>query len=337
MITWSTLSDLSSSFRNAVTVTAERETHADAMRAWTFKPQTGSGQCTFVRYDEPMHVVLCNFTPYNDVDLSIDDDEWIRFNFTCRSRLQMRAGCGPSHVGIGPAWRLVVPQNLALMQEHYEANSSASWITVSITKEYAAALLGLRFAELARLVLDRLQCATDNLPVIQSFELNEAMRDIVHGLNAMPPNDPQHSLYVRAKSFELICLAMKDLNQDVLNVDGETQGEHAAISIVRDIILQNYRRPPSLEELARSAGMNRTKLNMIFRRRFGLSVFEFIREQRLQYAKMLLDSYDLPIAEVAYRSGYNHPCNFTTAYRKRFGCRPSRDAERGSETDQSER
>lgn len=326
MISWFKLSDLSSDFHNALTVTAERETCADAMRTWAFQPQIGDGECTFVRYNEPIHVVLCNFTPYNEIDLSIDDDEWIRFNFTNRSRLRMTPGDGPTHVGLRPAWRLVVPQDHTLMQEYYEENSKAHWVTISVMKDYAATLLGLHPIELERCLLDSVKRVADEPPTIQSFELNDAMRDVVHELNAISPNEKHHSLFVRAKSLELICLAMDDLRNDAVDSKDSTQGEHAAILAVRETILQNFVRPPSLEELARAAGMNRTKLNALFRRRFGLSVFEFIREQRLQHAKTLLNSESLPVAEVAYRAGYNHPCNFATAYRKRFGCPPSLDA-----------
>jgi AraC-like DNA-binding protein len=49
---------------------------------------------------------------------------------------------------------------------------------------------------------------------------------------------------------------------------------------------------------------------------------EFIRSIRLQQAKILLESAQLNISEVAYQVGFNDPAYFTRAFKKQYGRTP---------------
>lgn len=74
----------------------------------------------------------------------------------------------------------------------------------------------------------------------------------------------------------------------------------------------------TLGDVAKSVGTNRSKLASTFKTVCGVSVFEWIREQRLQAARNLLLTTDLSIQQVACEVGYDSGANFSTAYKKRF-------------------
>jgi AraC-like DNA-binding protein len=78
----------------------------------------------------------------------------------------------------------------------------------------------------------------------------------------------------------------------------------------------------SLDALARQAGTNANTLQRHFRAVYGTTVFDFVRENRLQRARKALEQEGLTVGQAALVAGYNSAANFATAYRKRFGMPP---------------
>lgn len=83
--------------------------------------------------------------------------------------------------------------------------------------------------------------------------------------------------------------------------------------------------PPSVPELARTIGLNETDLRRSFKAAFGTTIIDYLRDRRLEVARMLVRQRELSVATIAYRVGFASPANFATAYRRRFGLPPSRD------------
>jgi len=79
---------------------------------------------------------------------------------------------------------------------------------------------------------------------------------------------------------------------------------------------------PSLAELSRRAGINRTKLVTGFRTIYGTSVEAFWRDRKLQGAYDLLREGELSVGEVAFRAGYSETSSFSRAFLRRYGLAP---------------
>ena len=91
----------------------------------------------------------------------------------------------------------------------------------------------------------------------------------------------------------------------------------------RDRLLADLANSPDLIALARECGTNRTTLQQIFQAELGMSVFGYLREQRLQRARTLLVEGEHGIEVIARIVGYDHGHNFTRAFKQRFGIVPS--------------
>jgi len=78
----------------------------------------------------------------------------------------------------------------------------------------------------------------------------------------------------------------------------------------------------SLDDIAISMGTNRSKLAFLYKAVIGVSVFEWLREQRLLKAKELLLQTDLSIQEIGFEVGFENSANFSTAYKKYFNVNP---------------
>lgn len=83
--------------------------------------------------------------------------------------------------------------------------------------------------------------------------------------------------------------------------------------------------PPSSLELARQLGIGQTTLRRLFKAEFGLTMLDYLRDRRLETARVLLREGRLQVAQVAWRVGYSCPTNFSHAYKKRFGYPPARE------------
>ncbi|GLK77450.1 hypothetical protein GCM10008171_27040 [Methylopila jiangsuensis] len=85
---------------------------------------------------------------------------------------------------------------------------------------------------------------------------------------------------------------------------------------------------PTMAALARRAGVSASTLRSHYRKAFGIAPFDYVRTRRLELAQGLLRNRELSVAEVAYRVGFTDQAAFATAYRRRFGYPPSREANR---------
>ena len=99
-------------------------------------------------------------------------------------------------------------------------------------------------------------------------------------------------------------------------------GERRAICEARERLLADMRRPPTLGELAIAVGLSEKRLNAGFRSVFGATVFEVLKNERLEHARIAFISKDLLLKEIAFRVGYNHVSNFVNAFTVRYGAPP---------------
>lgn len=92
---------------------------------------------------------------------------------------------------------------------------------------------------------------------------------------------------------------------------------------VKSLLLENYQSGfPSIDSLARIALMSSTKLKSIFKKAYGMGLYEFYQKNRMHKAKEFLDSGIYSISEIGFRVGYKNMSNFSNAFKKEFGALP---------------
>jgi AraC family transcriptional regulator of adaptative response / DNA-3-methyladenine glycosylase II len=79
----------------------------------------------------------------------------------------------------------------------------------------------------------------------------------------------------------------------------------------------------SLEDLARALGVTSRHLRRTLRKELGVSPVELAQSKRIGLAKQLLHDTALPIADVAFASGFGSVRRFNALFRHRFGRPPS--------------
>ncbi|WP_198970885.1 response regulator transcription factor [Xylophilus sp. ASV27] len=86
----------------------------------------------------------------------------------------------------------------------------------------------------------------------------------------------------------------------------------------------NHIHEPSLKssDVASRMGVSMRRLNAVFETCDRVSVFEFMRQERMRRAALMLGQSTLSVADVAMEVGYSNSANFATEFRKFWGKSP---------------
>jgi AraC-like DNA-binding protein len=91
------------------------------------------------------------------------------------------------------------------------------------------------------------------------------------------------------------------------------------IQKMHDDILQHLEDHLSLEELSSTCCINEFKLKYGFKQLYATTIFGFIRRKRLEKAKRYLQHTDMPVKEVARKTGFKSLSHFSRIFKKWFG------------------
>lgn len=79
----------------------------------------------------------------------------------------------------------------------------------------------------------------------------------------------------------------------------------------------------SIAVLARESCMSRSAFFQSFKKEFGLSPLEFVQQERITKAKLIMADNNLSITDVCYQSGFNHPNYFIKLFKRHEGITPA--------------
>ncbi|MNI48691.1 Regulatory protein PchR [compost metagenome] len=131
-------------------------------------------------------------------------------------------------------------------------------------------------------------------------------------------------LYMESKALEFIALFAESDNYG--SIGGNLTLRHDDITKlkrVHELVQIHYEQPLSIRELAKQVGMNEFKLKKGFRELFGMTIFELVRQKRMEKALWYMEVEHMNVGKAAVSVGYSNVSNFTTNFRKHYGCNPS--------------
>ena len=275
----------------------------------------GSGFIQGYSFDEHLRMMILNYELKQDFAVSRKNQptNMLLFNFQHiinSTRLQAAGNLKPS-VQIttqGLDVELFIPKD-----------TFQNSITLSIDAGYLRKLIGTRIDHpLINTILE------NKRPLL--FEefvyvpLLKVVDDIVH--TKVPP--PLNDFYYRIKTLELICeLLISLVSRDEKKVYGLNIADIKTLYQVKDKLLENICKAPTIGELANFAGMSETKLKRLFNQVFGKSIFQYFQSFRMQEAARLLKE-GLAVSEVGYLLGFSNLGHFTKVFEDIIGVKPKR-------------
>lgn len=157
-------------------------------------------------------------------------------------------------------------------------------------------------------------------------KINPSMAIVLSQLYHFNLHQSIKNLYFKGKVYELLSHYFNRAEDPNAEQCPFLIDEENVIKIRRakDIVIANMAEPPGLQELADQVGINLKKLKMGFRQIYGDSVYSFLFDYKMEYARKLLDSGSYNVNEVGLRIGYSTSSHFIAAFKKKFGTTPKK-------------
>lgn len=99
--------------------------------------------------------------------------------------------------------------------------------------------------------------------------------------------------------------------------------ENSQARKINSFIEDNFSENLSLAEIAAAIGMSVSSMQRAYKRGFGMTVMDSIRQRRLECARAALLFDGATVAQASRAAGYKSASNFTNAFFKQFGMLPS--------------
>ncbi len=167
----------------------------------------------------------------------------------------------------------------------------------------------------------------NRFPEAQDHEICCTTQMILHDIINCKLTGMFRNMFIESKALALLlcfekcntmnqpdCASCKFLNKSI---------EKEKILKAKEILLNRLQNPPTIAELSLLVGTNQCYLKKGFKELFGMTVYDYIQEQRMLKAKLLLTTTDLSVSHVAEEIGYSSLSNFSTAFKKITGIFPS--------------
>lgn len=130
-------------------------------------------------------------------------------------------------------------------------------------------------------------------------------------------------MYLESKMLELFSLIVKGMEQEQKHLPVKLDYKDIR-SLKKTVTLMknDLAAYPSGGQLAKLAGMSPARYQLAFRKYYGTTPYEYLKEMRLNQALFLLGNSDYGIAEIAAKIGYHNSGHFAKLFKSTYGMGP---------------
>ena len=155
-------------------------------------------------------------------------------------------------------------------------------------------------------------------PFLSEEQIHKDIPGHFHEIVSLYKQDTQDLVLIKTL-MELILIRVREhLN---LTIREHPQTE-SVIERAVTYFMENFKNEVSLEETAKYLGVNRFYLSHVLNASLGMSIPSYINNLRIDYARTLLSTTDLPVSQIALESGYENLRTFNRCFRRVSGCTP---------------
>jgi len=103
-----------------------------------------------------------------------------------------------------------------------------------------------------------------------------------------------------------------------------------SLHLARAYVDNYYDQPITLKHISSAAGFSPYHFIRLFRQTYRQTPYQYVMQRRIERAKELLRSSDLPISVICYQVGFESLGSFSTLFRRVTGLPPSAYRSRAS-------
>ncbi len=155
-----------------------------------------------------------------------------------------------------------------------------------------------------------------------TLKITPYMKQLIHSIHRSEATGVMRNLLIQSRVFELISLQIAQFTQGN-KTNTISKEDNEKLHLLKLYLDEHFLSDLNLTQLSLISLLNEFKLKNGFKQLFGTTVFSYIRNLRMHYAKRLLTDTNLSIDEIANITGYEHSQHFATAFKKHFSLTPS--------------
>ncbi|WAC03254.1 AraC family transcriptional regulator [Lacinutrix neustonica] len=132
--------------------------------------------------------------------------------------------------------------------------------------------------------------------------------ELIEEIKSCDLSDFMQSVFLEGKTYEILTLFLQQFTEKRNEPDDLKLLRKSTITKIEaavDIIKKELDIRISVNALAKRVGLNRNTLQAGFKQLFSTSVNEYMRDHKIERAKVLLENSDLNITEITYKIGIN--------------------------------
>jgi AraC-like DNA-binding protein len=156
-------------------------------------------------------------------------------------------------------------------------------------------------------------------------QLTPAMRSVLAELRTPPEARNLQRLFYQVRAQQLVYLLMEQLNKRTGGpVRSNNEEEIAKVFKARELLTGDLAEAPGIASLARGVLMSESQLKQAFREVFGVSIYQYFQNARMEKAKEMLAESGRTVKEVGYELGFTNIGHFSRLFERVYRVKPKR-------------
>ncbi len=111
--------------------------------------------------------------------------------------------------------------------------------------------------------------------------------------------------------------------ESVPDVEVRNHGDFLKTAAMVRYIAEHYQEPLTVLEIAHAADLHPNYTMTLFHSRTGVTVMDYVMQQRISHAQLLLSTTDTRVVDVAFHSGFGSASRFYSAFKRACGKTPN--------------
>ena len=154
-----------------------------------------------------------------------------------------------------------------------------------------------------------------------SLTISECLNEIENN----PHEGMVRRIFLESKALDLLWMQIKQYNDDQNPLSQQSVIRKTDVKLImkaKRILTEDLKSSPDIHRLAELTGTNATKLKRGFKVLYHTTINQYLRNERLNKAKLLLAEENLSIKEIAEAVGYSSKSVFSKRFKEKFGVLP---------------
>jgi AraC-like DNA-binding protein len=202
--------------------------------------------------------------------------------------------------------------SIDLLQFRFEPAHLTHFVKSQGKESQAAALLDFRHTE----------------SFFRDISITRKIRDTLLSILGNTYTDVTENIFMNAQTQILMLYTLESMYQSEVEESVpackflSNELDREKIVLAREILLRHIGDPITIRELSRKVAINECYLKKGFKVMYGMTIFDFYQDQRMEHAKYLLYEKGQSVSEVSVSLGYSSISHFSAAFKKHTGIKP---------------